>query len=286
MAADWTSARIVELLRAGSGLPDLAPTIQSVLPFTMAGQVASALRAGPAFLVGDAAHRTTPMGGVGMNTAVHAAHNLGWKLAWVLRGWAADALLDSYAEERLPVGANNVRRSLDTEAHTPADGLRHDIGVRYRSAVLDPDAGERAPHAWVRHGGTRISTLDLFDGRLTVLTGPAGSGVAAGRGPAGRRRTADHRVDRRHRPAARGRLVRRGATGSAPAGAVLVRPDGFVSWRHDGAAADPAAELDAALARTLGRARPARPDLPVAPARSARPPHPSRPAPRPCRPAA
>jgi 2-polyprenyl-6-methoxyphenol hydroxylase-like FAD-dependent oxidoreductase len=51
----------------------------------MGGHVATALRAGRVFLVGDAAHRTTPACGIGMNTAIHGAHNLGWKLAWVLR---------------------------------------------------------------------------------------------------------------------------------------------------------------------------------------------------------
>lgn len=252
-AAERDPERIAARLRAGSGLPGLAPRIQAVLPFTMAGQVASALRVGPAFLVGDAAHRTTPVGGVGMNTAIHAAHNLGWKLAWVLRGWAGPALLDSYEQERLPIGTDNVRRSLDGESHRHADGLRRDVGIRYRSTVLDPHEGERAGHAWVRHRGALVSTLDLFDGRLTVLTGPDG---AHWRHAAARLRTAGlpitalrlgvelHPVDRTC--AQRYRLGR--------GGAVLVRPDGFVSWRSPGRASDPTAELDAAVARTLGRA--------------------------------
>jgi FAD binding domain-containing protein/aromatic ring hydroxylase-like protein len=252
----------------------------------MAGQVASALRAGPAFLVGDAAHRTTPMGGIGMNTAMHAAHNLGWKLAWVLRGWAGDELLDSYPQERLPVGVSNVRRSLN-EPEADEDGLQRDIGVRYRGAELAPDTGSRAPHAWLRRGGARISTLDLFDGRLTVLTGPDGTpwlraaARLAGAGlPIAALRVG---VDLQPEDGAFDERYRLGA-----GGAVLVRPDGFLAWRH-GAAGDAAAELGAAVARTLGwvsRRAPARPALPAAPTRSARPPHPSRPARRPCRPAA
>jgi 2-polyprenyl-6-methoxyphenol hydroxylase-like FAD-dependent oxidoreductase len=257
VAEDWTHERIVELLRAGSGLPDLDVRIESVLPFTMAGQVASALRRGPAFLVGDAAHRTTPMGGVGMNTAIHAAHNLGWKLAWVLRGWAGDALLDSYQTERLPVGVDNVRRSLDPTAHSRADGLARDIGYRYQGATVASDAGGRAPHAWVRDGdGSRLSTLDLFDGRLTVLTGPAGSGwrqaaarLAAGGLPITALTVGSELLPEDEAFAERYRLD--------PAGAVLVRPDGFVSWRRDGVATCPAAELAAGVARTLGRAAPA-----------------------------
>jgi putative polyketide hydroxylase len=286
--ADWTAERVVELLRAGSGLPDLAPQILSVQPFTMAGQVASALRAGPAFLVGDAAHRTTPMGGIGMNTAMHAAHNLGWKLAWVLRGWAGDELLDSYPRERLPVGVSNVRRSLNGPG-ADEDGLQRDIGVRYPGAELAPDTGTRAPHAWLHRGAARISTLDLFDdGRLTVLTGPDGAPwlrAAAQLAGAGLPITALRiGVDLQPEDGAFDERYRLGA-----AGAVLVRPDGFLTWRHRGHVSDAAAELGAAVARTLGwvsRGAPARPALPGAPTRSGRPPLPSRPAPRPCRPAA
>jgi 2-polyprenyl-6-methoxyphenol hydroxylase-like FAD-dependent oxidoreductase len=98
--ADFDQPRLVAAIRAATGVGDLGPTIIGVLPFAMTGTVATALRAGPGFLVGDAAHRTTPMGGTGMNTAIHAGHNLGWKLAWAARGWAGAGLLDSYAAER------------------------------------------------------------------------------------------------------------------------------------------------------------------------------------------
>ncbi len=55
------------------------------------------------FLLGDAAHVHSPMGGQGMNTGLQDAYNLGWKLALVTRGQANAALLDSYEAERLPV---------------------------------------------------------------------------------------------------------------------------------------------------------------------------------------
>ena len=57
------------------------------------------------FLAGDAAHVHSPAGGQGMNTGIQDAYNLGWKLAAVIDG-AAEALLDTYEEERLPVAAN------------------------------------------------------------------------------------------------------------------------------------------------------------------------------------
>ena len=60
------------------------------------------------FLVGDAAHLFTPTGGMGMNTGVDDAVNLGWKLAAVVHGWGGDTLLDSYQAERRPIGIHNL----------------------------------------------------------------------------------------------------------------------------------------------------------------------------------
>ena len=62
------------------------------------------------FLLGDAAHIHSPVGAQGMNTGLQDAYNLAWKLALVVSGRAAPALLDSYEEERIPV----ARRLLDT----------------------------------------------------------------------------------------------------------------------------------------------------------------------------
>ncbi len=70
--------------------------------------VAQAFRRGNVFLAGDAAHLFTPTGGLGYNTAVEDAVNLGWKLAHVLRGQASAALLDSYEPERRPLAVRNT----------------------------------------------------------------------------------------------------------------------------------------------------------------------------------
>lgn len=241
--ADFPPTRCVALLRALTGLPGLAPRVLTVGRFTMAAALAERYRRGPGFLVGDAAHQMTPVGGRGLNTAVHDGHALGWRLAWVLRGLAGDALLDGYGAEREPVGRVNALRSLrpGPDAH---DGLAGDLG---RPAGARP--GERAPHAWVRRHGRRCSTLDLFEDRLSVLTGSAGepwehaaAGLAdlplevyvAGRG------LADDR----------GALRRGYRLGERSV--VLVRPDGVVAWRHDGACADPAGALAAAVGAALG----------------------------------
>ncbi|MGZ3145936.1 FAD-dependent monooxygenase [Lentzea chajnantorensis] len=73
--------------------------------FGNATRQAAAYCAGTVLLAGDAAHMHFPTGGVGMNVGIQDAHNLGWKLAAVVTGRADEALLDTYHEERHPVGA-------------------------------------------------------------------------------------------------------------------------------------------------------------------------------------
>lgn len=293
---DWSTTRCIELIRAASGVPELEPEIMSVMPFVMGGHVARAFGSGRVLLVGDAAHRTTPVGGTGMNTAIHAAHNLGWKLAWVLRGWAGESLLNTYEAERRPIGTQNVVRSLQRGPAGPGDGagadgqggdaagpggpaglngLSWDVGVRYPTVGGDADAdpvGARAPHAWVRHQGRRISAVDLFDGRMTLLTGARGDAW---------RRCLNRLVDP-GMPVTAITVRPPEITGPDTVGpdsvdadaivdsdgsfalmlglhahtAVLVRPDGYVAWRssgwHEPSGRHEGAALRDALARVRG----------------------------------
>ncbi len=71
--------------------------------------VAESYGRGRVFIAGDAAHLFTPTGGLGYNTAVEDAVNLGWKLAAVLQGWGGPRLAETYAEERMPVAHRNTR---------------------------------------------------------------------------------------------------------------------------------------------------------------------------------
>ncbi len=70
--------------------------------------VADKFSQGRAFIAGDAAHLFTPTGGMGYNTSVDDAVNLGWKLAAVVQGWASEKLLDSYEAERKPIAHRNT----------------------------------------------------------------------------------------------------------------------------------------------------------------------------------
>ncbi|MCP9934024.1 FAD-dependent monooxygenase [Cyanobium sp. Candia 9D4] len=96
-------------------------------------RVASAFRAGPVFLAGDAAHVCSPAEGHGMNCGLHDAANLAWKLALVHHGAADPALLDSYEQERRPV-AQAICRSGDAteQAHglqEPAERAARDRAI-------------------------------------------------------------------------------------------------------------------------------------------------------------
>ena len=77
--------------------------------FRLHHRQASHYRAGRVFVVGDAAHIHSPVGAQGMNTGMQDAWNLGWKLAFVLRGAARASLLDTYEAERWPVGRALLR---------------------------------------------------------------------------------------------------------------------------------------------------------------------------------
>lgn len=110
------------------GIEEADFTVHAVSHWVFEGLTARRFRAGRVFLVGNAAHRHPPTGGLGLNTAVQDVHNLAWKLAMVMRGVAGDELLDTYHAERHPIGDFNVRHSLHNATGHPriaaALGLR------------------------------------------------------------------------------------------------------------------------------------------------------------------
>jgi putative polyketide hydroxylase len=237
--ADLAGERLTSLIRTGSGIPDLSLRIEQIGRFSFAAQLADRYRKGTAFLVGDAAHRVTPRGGTGMNTAIHDGYDLGWKLAWVLRGWAAPGLLDSYQAERRPVAEHNVARSADP------GGTRRQVGQ-----VLPVDLGGRVPHAWLP-GAAEMSTLDLLGPGLTLFAGPAADRWAAAAAAV----SAPPAIEVRRLDTITAR-----ALGIHGDGAMLLRPDGVpVGMWPDGHRQHVAA-LHAAHARISRPRRPERSD--------------------------
>jgi putative polyketide hydroxylase len=252
-------------------------------------QVADQFQCGRVFLVGDCGHTMPPFKAGGANTAIQSAHNLAWKLAAVLKGSADPALLSTFHAERHPVGRFAAHQSLtgptvaliDLDDQGPGLPPEEEasmfsllIGYQYRSAAVmadqpapaDPDAvslvdelrgqpGTRVPHVWLHHGDRQVSTLDLLGAGFTLLTaedGAAWAKAAAEASAALGVPIAVHQIGRS------GDAVDPDgawpqATGLAPGGALLVRPDDFVGWRADKLPADPEKQLHHALSAILAR---------------------------------
>ncbi len=97
--------------------------------------VAGHFQRGRVFLGGDAVHLFTPTGGLGYNTAIEDAVNLGWKLAAVLKGQGGPALLESYEAERQPLAQRNTGY---------ARGFADSLGLFMPAAEIEDDTPEGA----------------------------------------------------------------------------------------------------------------------------------------------
>jgi 2-polyprenyl-6-methoxyphenol hydroxylase-like FAD-dependent oxidoreductase len=190
-------------------------------------------RVGRVFLAGDAAHCHSPAGGQGMNTGIQDAANLGWKLAAAVHGWGDESLLDSYHEERHPVGRAVLRSSGLLLRLTLVRGrfrraartavVRSLLGVpalNDRAAKTLSGIGVRypAPVPADRLVGTRAPDVDLHGGRRLYAALRAGRFVLLGtRAP-----------DLALPPPVDAAVPAR--PDSRPEQLVLVRPDGYVGW--------------------------------------------------------
>jgi putative polyketide hydroxylase len=280
---DFTDERCIRHIRAAAGIRDMEVEITGRAPWHAAERVAERYGVGRVLLAGDSVHQMSPTGAFGSNTGIQDAHNLSWKLAAVLRGWAGPGLLDSYEAERRPVAQVTSARAAARSAEHQHPGYdvtptgRRDnmlalvLGYRYTAGALvgaDPRMptlperfaqtgapGTRAPHLWLRRRGTRLSTLDLFERSPVLLSGAAGGEWQE----AGKRLAEQLGVPLVcHRVGGEGDLTPEpgGADwaelyGTAEDGAVLVRPDGFVAWRSPSGVAGPERELGEALRSVL-----------------------------------
>ncbi|KQU64559.1 MULTISPECIES: FAD-dependent monooxygenase [unclassified Rhizobacter] len=217
--------------------------------FTDMTRQAAAYRSARVLLAGDAAHIHSPIGGLGLNTGLQDAVNLGWKLAQVVRGTSPDSLLDTYHAERHPVGARVLRatmaqvalhredaRSLAARAIVgellAMDEPRRRIAAEMSGLDIRYDLGNGHPLL-----GRRMPDLDLVTAAgprrvFTLLHGARP--VLLNLGEPGRLDIAAwakrvQRVDATHAGPWELPVLGRVA---AP-GAVLIRPDGHVAWVGD-----------------------------------------------------
>jgi 2,4-dichlorophenol 6-monooxygenase len=302
---------------------DIDAEILGLAGWQVRAQVAARYSSGNVFCMGDAVHRHPPTNGLGLNMSVADAHNLAWKLAFVLDGRAGERLLASYSAERQPVGAAGVKRAITSLHEGPAveaalglepnqsaeDGwkalnvlyepgvagderrralreaiqLGHyqfnahgiELGYVYQSDVITEEStpppepqrdpvlyytpttrpGARVPHARLERARQPLSSLDLVD--------PLGFTLFTGVGGHSWRASADHIAQRVHTPITVEVIGERGglydpyndwASRSEidTTGAVLVRPDGHVTWRTFTSGPQGAQQLSDAVDRALG----------------------------------
>jgi len=311
--------------RRALGIGDLPMEIHKITRWSVEAVIASEFRAGRVFLLGDAAHRHPPTGGLGLTSAIHDAQNLCWKIASVLAGDASPELLDTYEAERKPVDQRNCQRSLENAINhfgigtalglspestseenmarlrrlwsgRPEDAelrssvlramraqsmefgeLNVEYGYSYESAAVVPDGarapdpiddirvyqpstrpGAPLPHAWLddQHGN-RGAIKDLVPpGRFLLIAGEDGEAWCE----AARQLAAEENLplDALRIGHLDGDLYDPGCAWIrhrqiTTDGAILVRPDRFIAWRHATASEDPRGALAAALSQLLAR---------------------------------
>lgn len=172
--------------------PDVDLSFVWIGPYQYRDHLLDHFRHGPVFFIGDAAHGVSPFGARGGNTGIQDANNLGWKFAWVQRGWADPALLDTYHEERHPAAFENLvvtrRTNRFLAPRTPAELTlrravmalaRHHAFARSlvnagRMSVANdyPPCSAPLPQAFAA-GGVSVQDVPLrhADGRPTSLMG-------------------------------------------------------------------------------------------------------------------
>ena len=238
---------------------------------------------GRVWLAGDAVHQLSPTGGMGMNTGLADAVDLGWKLAAVLEGWGGAALIDSYDSERRPVGERAVRMAtffyknsenfpkgsagLDDDSEKGArlraemgERLQHAIGPEFRTVGLQigyryedspicvadgtpSPPDDAATYTPSARPGSRAPHIVLRDGRSILDL--YGRGFTLLRFQGAPPSETIEQAARAHRmPVSAVTLDEPEAAALYEKRLALVRPDGHVAWRADAPPPDAAALID------------------------------------------
>ncbi len=237
-------------------------------PFRMHRRIVSRLADGRRFLIGDAAHLSSPFGGEGLNAGLHDGYDLAWKLALVLRGQAQRSLLDGYVAERLIADRHvlDVSDQIHTAVVGVADAVRQ--GREVRAAVVDPIV------AAMQCNARAMIDIDYAGSPLVADHGTSGAAVA---GPHPGQRYPDwtrlggtsHHLLVFGPVADAAALARLGGrwsrlvqishdpsldpvrAGLPAGGVVLIRPDGHIGFRFPSAEAEALTALDRHLSSYL-----------------------------------
>ncbi|EPE99298.1 FAD-dependent monooxygenase [Rhizobium grahamii] len=255
-----TLEHVQAVLRWISGADVMITALQLATTWTDRAHQATKYRNGRVLLAGDAAHVHSPLGGQGLNLGLGDAMNLGWKLAATIRGDAADGLLDSYASERHPVGAqvldwsraqvalmrpNRSSRALEAiirDVIETRDGATY-FAERVSGVSLRQDLGGGHPLV-----GRSTPDFEFADGTKLGELLRRGQGLLLDFGPGSPLQALASGWSER--------MTYVAGTPKDPLGlsALLVRPDGVVAWASD--TAPDFEDAKEAISRWFGEAKP------------------------------
>jgi 2-polyprenyl-6-methoxyphenol hydroxylase-like FAD-dependent oxidoreductase len=262
---------------------DVPHEILSVRRWLARNVVADRYRHGRIFLAGDAAHLNHPAAGLGLNTGLGDAVDLGWKLSATLAGWGGAGLLDSYEPERRPVGIRNIGHAdvshsserqqpthpeitMDTAAGAQArrrmgedllriqtrrvitDGLA--LGYQYAPSPIVCDDGTTAPSSSTveyhptTFPGSRAPHAWLADGRSTLDLFGNGFTLLRLGAAAPQPLAIEPAFAECGVPLTSISIADRAIATLYERPLVLVRPDGHVAWRGSEEPADARAIVD------------------------------------------
>ena len=186
--------QLIKIIRRVIGNENLPIKIINAMHWQLTVKIAGRFRKDRIFLAGDSAHTMTPYGGKGANAGIQDAHNLAWKLAAVIKEFAGESLLDTYHQERHPVGEYYALRSGSmaddnglVREKMVINKMKSFIGLpdyRYSStgiiggiSVVESNdnmfdilglPGTRMPHVWIDET-QKLSTLDLLNNHFLFL---------------------------------------------------------------------------------------------------------------------
>lgn len=252
-----TLDHVQSVLRRVSGVDVTLTALRTATTWTDRAFQATTYRKGRVLLAGDACHLHSPLGGQGLNLGLGDAMNLGWKLATVLRHETSEALLDTYSAERHPIGAQildwsraQVAIMRPSRSSRALEAILRDLietrdgatyfaqrvwgtSLRYAMGEDHSLVGRSVPDFALRDGTT--VNRHLGDGRGLLVEFDGGTSLEAATSRWGWRIA--HLAGK--------------TTDDPRLKAVLVRPDGVVSWAG-GPAADEA-EFAQAATRWFGQ---------------------------------
>ena len=233
-----TLEHVQEVLRRVSNTSITLTALHTATTWTDRARQATAYRNGRVLLAGDAAHIHAPLGGQGLNLGLGDAMNLGWKLAATIQGRAPEGLVDSYFDERYPIGLQVLdwsRAQVDVMKPDPASRALYAIlrdllathdGATYFAArvwgiFLRYDLGDghamtgmSVPNFTFEDGSTLGQRM--YEGRGILLDFAANDSLKTLAGEFGIEYVSETVKDR------------------LGLHALLLRPDGIVAWAADG----------------------------------------------------